>query len=294
MMSMMISPSWIQDRVSELAEQLDPKHDIIYGIPRGGVPVALALGAASGCRVYDSPGSATVFVDDVYDSGATIDRYLKEFPGRKALFLCDKRDPLFDGEWLVLPWEASTVDNDGSATDNIVRLLQYIGEDPHREGLKDTPARVLKAWREWTSGYGANPADVLKTFEDGAQSYDEMVVQRRIPVYSMCEHHMAPFFGTVTIGYIPNGRIVGLSKLYRLTDIFMRRLQVQERLTNQIADALMEHLDPKGVGVIIEARHMCMESRGVRVPDAPTMTSAMRGVLFTDQRARSEFLSLHN
>jgi GTP cyclohydrolase I len=173
---------------------------------------------------------------------------------------------------------------------SVVRLLEYVGEDPQREGLLETPKRVAKAWKEWCSGYAQNPADVLKVFEDGANGVDEMVVVRA-PVYSHCEHHLAAIFGTAVVAYIPDGKIVGLSKIKRLVDVFARRLQVQERLTNQIADALQDHLKPKGVGVVIKARHMCMESRGVNVNGGePTITSALRGLIKTEPDARAEFL----
>lgn len=162
---------------------------------------------------------------------------------------------------------------------------------PVREGLAETPARVAKAWVEWTRGYHQDPREVLKAFEDGAERYDEMVVVHKIPFYSTCEHHLAPFFGTARIGYIPDGRVVGLSKLPRLLDVFARRLQVQERITTQVADALMDVLMPKGVGVVLTARHLCMESRGVCKQGAETTTCALRGV-FKDGTVRAEFLSL--
>lgn len=161
-----------------------------------------------------------------------------------------------------------------------------------REGLRDTPDRVGKAWLEWTSGYRVDIAALLKVFEDGAENYDQMVIVKDIPIYSKCEHHLADIFGTATIAYIPNGKIVGLSKLSRLADAFARRLQVQERLTSQIADALQEHLNPLGVGVVIKARHMCMESRGICQQGHHTITSAMHGLLRDDPNARAEFLSL--
>ena len=172
------------------------------------------------------------------------------------------------------------------------RLLAYIGEDPDREGLLETPARFLKAWEEYTRGYRERPEDILKSFEDGAQSVDEMVIVRDIPVYSLCEHHLAPFFGKAYVGYVPDKRILGLSKISRLVEIFARRLQVQERLTNQIADALDTHLQPLGVVVVIECRHMCMESRGVRHTGTATVTSALRGSIKTNADTRREFLSL--
>ena len=173
----------------------------------------------------------------------------------------------------------------------IKELLSMVGEDPERGGLKETPARVVKAWKHWTKGYDINPADILKEFEDGAQDVDQMVIVKDIPLYSHCEHHLAPIFGTATIAYIPNGKIVGLSKLSRLTDCFARRLQVQERLTNQIADALQEHLNPIGVGVYIKARHMCMESRGICQQGHHTITSALRGAIKNDPASRAEFLA---
>lgn len=171
-------------------------------------------------------------------------------------------------------------------------LLSYIGEDPDREGLKETPKRVLKAWKEWASGYKQNPADVLKTFEDGADGVNELVIVHNIPIISKCEHHLADITGHAHIGYIPNGRIVGLSKLARLADVFGRRLQVQERLTNQIADALEATLTPLGVGVLIRAHHGCMSTRGVKIHGSTTTTSAMRGVLLKEASARAEFLDL--
>lgn len=172
------------------------------------------------------------------------------------------------------------------------RLLQSLGENPDRSGLADTPARVSRAWRHWVSGYGQDPAELLKTFEDGAQQYNELIVVRSIPVYSHCEHHLAPFFGSATIGYVPNGRIVGLSKLTRLVDCFARRLQVQERMTIQIAEALMTHLHPTAVGVVIRCRHMCMESRGISTPGEETITSSMLGELQPNLAMRTEFLAL--
>lgn len=172
------------------------------------------------------------------------------------------------------------------------RLLHHIGEDPDRQGLRDTPGRVDRAWQHWTSGYGQDPGEILKTFEDGAEQYNELIVVRGIPVYSHCEHHLAPFFGFATVGYTPNGRIVGLSKLTRLVDCFAKRLQVQERLTMQIADALMTYVQPHSVGVLVRCRHMCMESRGIRTPGEETVTSALLGELRSNLALRTEFLDL--
>lgn len=176
-------------------------------------------------------------------------------------------------------------------------LLYQIDPHPDRAGLKETPDRVAKAWVEyWAKGYDMDPDALLKVFEDGAENCNEMVVVKNIPIYSHCEHHLAPIFGTVTIGYIPDGRIVGLSKLSRVADCFARRLQVQERLTNQIAEALQHSdLKPLGVGVMVKARHLCMESRGICQQGHETVTSALRGVFAQQSEVRAEFMALaHN
>lgn len=173
-------------------------------------------------------------------------------------------------------------------------ILEDLGEDMDRPGIQETPMRAAKAWVEWTSGMRQDPAAVLKVFADGAEKADEMVLVRDIEFYSHCEHHMAPFFGVAHVAYIPNGRIVGLSKLARVTDIFAKRLQVQERLTNQIADCLQENLDPLGVGVVMKAKHFCMCSRGVGKQGSETVTSALRGAMREYGPARAEFLSLIN
>lgn len=171
-------------------------------------------------------------------------------------------------------------------------ILKGIGENGSREGLQETPARFAKAMQFYCQGYDQDPAEVLKAFADGAEGVDEMVIVKDIPLYSLCEHHLAPFFGTATIAYLPNGKVVGLSKLSRLTQVFARRLQVQERLTCQIADALMTHLQPKGCGVVVKARHMCMEMRGVSQQGSTTITSALRGLFKDEPETRAEFMSL--
>lgn len=172
-------------------------------------------------------------------------------------------------------------------------MLEAIGENPDREGLRETPARVVKAWEEWFAGYDVDPATVLKTFEDGAELCgDEMVLVGGIDVYSFCEHHMAPFFGKAWVAYIPDQRVVGLSKVARLVDVFAKRLQVQERLTNQVANAIDEHLKPKGVGVVMRCTHFCMCSRGVNKQGSETTTSALRGAIRDEHDCRAEFMGL--
>ena len=173
---------------------------------------------------------------------------------------------------------------------DVARTLLFQTEGALRPGIEETPLRFARAWMSYTEGYATDPAEVLKTFEDGAEGIDEMISVSAIPVYSLCEHHLAPFFGTAHVGYIPDKRIVGISKFVRLVNVFSRRLQVQERLTRQIADALYEALRPRGVGVVLRCRHLCMESRGVRAPGTFTMTTALLGCL-KDGEARAEFLA---
>ena len=179
---------------------------------------------------------------------------------------------------------------------NLVKTQLSLIEDNMelREGLQETPARVAKAMSKWFEGYNQDAGEILKVFEDGAENYDQMVIVKDIPIYSKCEHHMADIFGTATIAYIPNGKIVGLSKLSRLANMYARRLQVQERLTNEICDAIWTHLNPKGVGVLLKCRHMCMESRGICQQGHHTITSALRGVVLNEPQTRSEFLMLAN
>ncbi|HEY6394455.1 MAG TPA: GTP cyclohydrolase I FolE [Candidatus Binataceae bacterium] len=175
--------------------------------------------------------------------------------------------------------------------DLIRRMLVLIGEDPNREGLRRTPERFEKALRYLTSGYRTDPDKLL----NGAMfsvCYDQMVVVKDIEVYSLCEHHLLPFFGKCHVAYIPSKKVVGLSKIARLVNMYARRLQIQERLTSQIAKAIQERLSPEGVGVIIEARHLCMVMRGVEKQNSAAMTSAMLGAFRENKQTRDEFLSL--
>jgi len=182
-----------------------------------------------------------------------------------------------------------TFPTQGVAEDAVVTLLQYIGEDPERDGLAGTPERVVRAWRELTAGYADDPAEILsRTFEETS---DEMIILRGISFHSMCEHHLLPFQGTAAVGYLP-GKVVGISKLARLVHCFARRLQIQERMTRQIADAVQEHLGARGVGVIVRAQHLCMACRGVRQEETEMVTSAMLGTLRSDATSRAEFLRL--
>ncbi len=168
-------------------------------------------------------------------------------------------------------------------------IFEYIGEDKNREGLRDTPKRVLQSWNTIFKGYKENPQEILGTvFEQGA--CDEMVILKGIEFYSTCEHHLLPFFGVVHIGYLPDKKVVGISKLARLTELFARRLQIQEQMTAQIADTLMNVLSPKGVMVVTEAKHMCMLLRGVQKQNSMMVTSALRGRFKVDAKTREEFM----
>jgi GTP cyclohydrolase I len=178
------------------------------------------------------------------------------------------------------------------AEEHVRALLRLIGDDPERQGLLDTPARVVRALAEQFAGYGQDPAEYLERTFDEVQGYDELVLVSDIEVYSHCEHHMVPFVGKAHVGYIPNGRVVGLSKLARVVDVFARRLQVQEKLTVQIAQALEDSLAPQGVAVVLQCQHFCMCYRGVRKPGSWTTTSRLRGVFLKDPAARMELLTL--
>ena len=187
--------------------------------------------------------------------------------------------------------EPVSVENSESIAELVRRMLQLIGEDPSRDGLRHTPERFEKALRFLTSGYQQDPEKLL----NGAMfsvCYDQMVLVKDIEIYSLCEHHMLPFFGKCHVAYIPDKKVVGLSKIPRLVNMFARRLQIQERLTNQIASAIQQKIAPLGVGVVVEARHLCMVMRGVEKQNSQTVTSAMLGAFRENVQTREEFLSL--
>ena len=171
----------------------------------------------------------------------------------------------------------------------IATLLSACGEDVEREGLRDTPSRVARALAERLDGYSHDPKAILST-QFNSEGYDQMVILRRIPFYSLCEHHLENFSGVATIAYIPSTKVVGLSKLARLVQCYARRLQIQERMTNQIALALSDHLSPVGYGVVIEAQHLCMQARGVKLETGPMVTCQVGGLIKDDPKARDEFL----
>jgi GTP cyclohydrolase I len=185
---------------------------------------------------------------------------------------------------------ANGVINQEKIAAGVRMILEAIGENPDREGLRDTATRVAKMYADLFQGLYENPHDHLTVLFD--EQHDEMVLVKDVPFYSMCEHHLLPFHGTAHVAYLPRGKVVGLSKIVRVVEAFARRPQVQERLTSQIADLLMDHLDAHGVAVVVEAYHTCMTMRGVKKPGANVVTSAMRGIFKTSQATRSEFMSL--
>lgn len=291
----MLELTWqdVQWEVQRLADRwADVAISSVYGIPQGGVAPALLIAQALSVSIVDKPHHDTLILDDLIDSGRTMQPYADLGYHVDALY----RKPhspadiapqaaLVD-DWLSFPWEKEN----GTPTDGIVRLIEYVGEDPTREGLLDTPKRVLKAFKEMTEGYGQDPAAILgTTFDVG--DVDEMVIVKNIEFVSLCEHHLLPFPGIAHVAYIPNERVVGLSKIARLVDLYARRFQVQERLTRQITDAMDTHLEPRGSACIIEAAHSCMGCRGVRKPAARMVTSSLTG-MFRDHEVRAEFLSL--
>lgn len=266
--------SWqeIYNRLNYLKSAYDPNTKY-YGVPRGGQIIAGMLGNA-----VDKIEQADVIVDDLIDSGATLKQYKKY--NKPFAALIDKRQEYKD-EWIVFPWE----NHNGNVEDNVTRLLQYFGEDVTREGLQETPKRYVKFFKQFLTIPDWN----FTTFS--SEGYDEMIVQTNIPFYSLCEHHIAPFFGYGHIAYIPKDKIVGLSKLARTLDLFAHRLQNQERITTQVAEFLQDKLEAKGVAVSLSAKHMCMEMRGVKKHDTWTTTTKLIGAFKESDEARLEFFN---
>lgn len=283
----------LKDLIVKLAKKIDYKQFWnIYGVPRGGYAIAIELGKLLNLDVITDEeyiNGKTLIVDDLIDSGKTLSKYKNN--KKAVIFVKNKKTKLVDyyveevNDWVKFPDEP-----ENEVQEHITRVMQYIGEDVSREGLIETPKRVQKAIDEIFSGYKQNPKDLMKTFTQG--TCQEMVILKNCEFYSTCEHHMFPFFGHISIGYIPNKKVIGISKLARLVDLFSKRMQIQERMTSQIADTIMKELDAKGVYVVCEGVHFCMRSRGVKKQDASMITSAVRGTFLKDAKARQEFLTL--
>lgn len=251
-----------------------------YGIPRGG-----AYLSAMQSHQANTPEAADVLIDDLVDSGATKARYADLYPDKPFVALIEQEEHEALGKpWVVFPWEVAEGAEEASVEENVLRILQRF-DDPTREGLRETPKRYVKFLEEFLSP----PDFTFTTF--ASEGMDEMIIQKDIEFYSLCEHHLAPFHGKAHVAYIPNGKIVGLSKLARTVELYSRRFQNQERITSQIAERLQEELHAKGVAVVLEAQHLCMAMRGVR-KNATTTTSKLLGFFKDDAKARAEFLDL--
>lgn len=238
--------------------------------------------------MVNDPGAALYIIDDIVDTGRTRSEYTTKHQ-KPFHALVDKTGMFkpYDSRWVVFPWEE---DEKGGPTHNIVRLLEYIGEDPDREGLKDTPERVIRAYDEMFRGYKDELGKIKTTF--GTETYEEMVLLRDIEFYSTCEHHMMPISGLAHVAYIPDKELLGLSKLARIVDMYSRRLQIQERLCEQITDALVTLLEPKGAACVIRANHMCVSCRGVNKQRATMTTASLKGVFRTSAATRTEFYKM--
>lgn len=268
----------------------------VYGIPVGGWFVARETVKNLSFLERNPMISQTLIMDDIVDSGKTIKPYVKQGFATASLFLKDgasvKPDVWLEEVprdcWVLFPWEAER-----EIEDSVQRIIEFIGENPSREGLVDTPKRVIKAWEEFCIGYSQDPKEVLheNALFTEHNEYDQIIVLKDIEFFSNCEHHMLPFYGKVDIGYLPSKKVAGVSKLIRMVNVFSRRLQIQERLTQEIADAIQDVLKPRGVGVVIEAVHLCMMGRGVKQGNAKMLTSAMRGS-FLEEHNKDEFMRL--
>jgi GTP cyclohydrolase I len=264
------------------------KYKNVFPVMKNGLVIAERLSHLLNTPISYVLTKGSLVVDDLIDSGKTLDQYPNN--DKAVLFVKNNNESKVDyyvekkNDWIVFPWE-----KEDDIQDNIVRILEYIGEDPNREGLMETPKRVVKSWKELFAGYNQDPKKLIKVFEDG--SCDEMVILKDIEFYSLCEHHMLPFFGKINVAYVPNGKVIGVSKIARLVDIYARRLQIQERLTQQIAEFLYKELNAKGVMVTCEAIHFCMVSRGIKKQNSKMITSAIKGV-FEENEVRQEFLNL--
>jgi GTP cyclohydrolase IA len=287
-----VNISWSDVHISVLSmgrRHRADHHDGVFGLLSGGTVVALQLATALDLPVLDLPTERTLVVADVARGDGPLDTYARKGFEVDALFRTDTAlnalgSPIIC-DTALFPWSEPW-----SIERSIREILQCIGEDPEREGLVNTPARVASMWKEITQGYDEKPEQILE--RQFIEPHDEMVVARDIEFYSTCEHHLLPFSGAVTIGYIPNRGLIGLSKLPRLVECFARRLQLQERLTAQVAESLMDILDPHGVGVVIRAKHLCVGCRGVRKSALEMVTSVLLGVMRDDPQARGELLQL--
>ncbi len=269
----------------------------IYGVPQGGAVLAMALSDRLRLPLLDKPNTDALIVDDIIDTGKT----RSNFPLNDFACLHIKKHSQFNvganktfsvhkdvTDWIVYWWEGT---QEKSILPTFERQLEYIGENPNREGLVGTPERILKSWDKLFFGYKIETKDIITVFDN--EGYDEMVLLKDIEFYSMCEHHFLPFFGKAHVAYIPDKKVIGISKLARLIDVYARRLQIQERICEQVTRDLMKYLEPKkGSACIIEAQHLCMLMRGVQKQNSVMVTSSLKGAFYDKQEAREELMGL--
>ena len=290
--------SILVNRIRNRREERLADYDGVYGVPRGGVPLAAALSQRLLWKLTEEPTCNTLIVDDVVDSGKTRLRFrendfasihIKEVtpPENYPTIWLHKEDCFID-----YPWEVGET----TIEDHITRMLEYIGEDPSRSGMRDTPDRVVKSWGELFEGYRQDPEKLIKTFRDDRVQFGGLVYLKDIEFYSTCEHHWLPFHGTAFIAYIPNGPVIGASKLGRILDLYARRFQMQERIGEQVTNALMRYLDPLGAACLTEARHLCIACRGIKQQRSIMGYSSMKGVFLESSErgvaARNELMML--
>lgn len=296
------SPEEFNADIQILANQIKQSKIIytaLHGIPRGGVIVAAALSQLLNLPLISlfeenrkrNLDKQILIIDDLVDSGTTRAKWI----GWDFACLHKKKRisiPInyfvkeIANEWIQYFWES----NELPAEDAAIRLIQMIGEDVGRDGLKETPKRFIKSWQYLFSGYKVNPESVIKCFE--GEGYNQIVLLRDIEMYSTCEHHILPFIGKAHIAYIPDKKVIGISKLARLLEIFSRRLQIQERICEQVTEAIMSHLQPLGAACVIEAEHLCMRMRGIQKQNSVMVTSSLKGVFLENLATREEFLRL--
>lgn len=266
----------------------------LYPVPRGGIPVAMALSQITGIPLTDTITPKTLIIDDLVDSGSTRSKYpdndfacihIKKHTPKELYpeYFIKEEDC-----WIEYWWER--IEEKQPAEDAVIRIIESIGDDPNREGLIDTPRRVIKSYQHLFSGYNKDPKDVMTIFNN--EGCNQIVLLKDIEIYSMCEHHLLPLYGRAHLAYVPDKKIIGISKLARLIEIYTRRLQIQERIGEQVTSDLMKYLNPLGAACIIEADHLCMRMRGVEKQNSTMVTSSLKGIFLDDLSARRELMSL--
>jgi len=254
----------------------------VFGVPRGGTPISLVVSDTLKIPLLDKPIEGCVVVDDLIDSGRTMSKY-KDY---EFIALIDKRLPEWEGQWIEFWYENTQKD----AEDIVTRQIEFMGDNPKRKGVVDTPRRVVKMWKELFRGYDPKQKPTITIFENGEDgiTYDNMVVDTG-DFYSYCEHHMVPFFGQYWFAYIPDKKIMGISKVARIVDYYSAKLQIQERLVKEILDAIEKEVDPKGLALVMKGEHLCKTMRGVK-KKGEMITSDLRGSFKNEHDCRAEFM----